>query len=249
MIAVEEALRLISENTFDFGTEKIHLDQSLGRILREDMYADRNFPPYDRVTMDGIAIAYASFEAGQRSFKIEGVAAAGSPQQRLSDPSHCMEVMTGAILPKGCDTVIRYEDLDEGEGQVSIVLESLIHGQNVHNKGEDRAQGSIIVKKGDRFIPIDFEKIALFYIEDHYTFVHTFDQKRYLVSQKLDQLETMCDTNFYRANRQFLVNRAAIRDASQYFNRKLLLNLKFDFKEKITVGKVKVTDFLGWLAG
>ena len=59
----------------------------------------------------------------------------------------------------------------------------------------------------------------------------------------------MCDNTFYRANRQFLVNRAAIQDASQYFNRKLLLNLTFKFKEKITIGKVKVTDFLNWLAG
>ena len=139
MIPVEEALRLISENTFDFGTEEVHLDQSLGRILREDFYADRNFPPYDRVTMDGIAIAHASFASGQRSFKIEGVAAAGSPQQSLSDPANCLEVMTGAILPAGCDTVIRYEDIEEGDQQATIQLETMIHGLNVHNKGEDRA--------------------------------------------------------------------------------------------------------------
>ncbi|MDW3648502.1 MAG: molybdopterin molybdotransferase MoeA [Bacteroidia bacterium] len=150
MIAVEEALRLISENTFDFGTEEVHLDNSLGRILREDFYADRDFPPYNRVTMDGIAIAHASFASGQRNFNIEGVAAAGSPQQRLSDPTNCLEVMTGAILPAGCDTVIRYEDLAEGDGQVRIQLDSMIHGQNVHNKGEDRAQGSVIVKKGKK---------------------------------------------------------------------------------------------------
>ncbi|MEL6255308.1 MAG: molybdopterin molybdotransferase MoeA [Bacteroidota bacterium] len=150
MIPVEEALRLISENTFDFGTEEVHLDQSLGRILREHFYADRDFPPYDRVTMDGIAIAQASFASGQRRFKIEGVAAAGAPQQSLSDPANCLEVMTGAILPRGCDTVIRYEDIEEGEGKATIQLESMIHGQNVHNKGEDRAQGSVIVKQGKK---------------------------------------------------------------------------------------------------
>ncbi len=107
---------------------------------------------------------------------------------------------------------------------------------------------SIIVKKGEHYIPIDFNQIALFYVEDSYTFAHTFEKKRYLVSQKLEQLETDTGNNFYRANRQFLVNRKAIKDAVQYFNRKLLINLTFPFKEQITVGKLKVTDFLSWLA-
>ena len=107
---------------------------------------------------------------------------------------------------------------------------------------------SIIVKKGERYIPIDFSQIALFYVEDNYTFVHTFEQKRYLVSQKLEQLEVSAGINFYRTNRQFLVNRKAIKEATQYFNRKLLINLTFSFSEQITVGKLKVTDFLDWLA-
>jgi DNA-binding LytR/AlgR family response regulator len=53
---------------------------------------------------------------------------------------------------------------------------------------------------------------------------------------------------FFRANRQFLVNRVAVKDVSQYFGRKLLINLTFSFPEKITVGKLKTTPFLSWLA-
>lgn len=108
---------------------------------------------------------------------------------------------------------------------------------------------SIIVKKRGDFIPIQFENIALFYIEDKYVFAYTFDQTRYLVSQKMEYLESICGNAFYRANRQYLVNRTAIKNASQYFNRKLLLNLTIEFKEKITVGKLKVTHFLNWLEG
>jgi len=148
MISVEEALNIIFLHKQDFGTEEIHLDNSMGRILREKFHADRDFPPYNRVTMDGIALAYASFEKGQREFQIAGIAAAGSPQQSLSDPSMCMEVMTGAILPAGTDTVIRYEDLNEKGKIVQVQLDSLSLGQNVHKLGEDRVQGSVIVKKG-----------------------------------------------------------------------------------------------------
>lgn len=148
MISVQEALSIISSHRQDFGTEDIHLDKSLGRVLREDFLADRDFPPYDRVTMDGIAIAHKSFEGGQREFPIKGIAAAGSPQQSLADATACMEVMTGAILPAGADTVIRYEDIEENGSTATIQLETMIWGQNVHNQGEDRAQGSVVVKAG-----------------------------------------------------------------------------------------------------
>jgi molybdopterin molybdotransferase len=61
--------------------------------------------------MDGIAIRYKSFESGNQAFPIEKVAPAGSPQQELIDDHSCIEVMTGAILPKNTDTVIKYEEL------------------------------------------------------------------------------------------------------------------------------------------
>lgn len=150
MISVQEALSIISSHQQDFGTEEIHLDNSLGRVLREEFLADRDFPPYNRVTMDGIAIAHASFEGGQRTFPVHGIAAAGSPQQELKDAASCIEVMTGAILPAGADTVIRYEDITEQEGTATIQLDSLIWGQNVHKQGEDRAQGSVVVQAGKK---------------------------------------------------------------------------------------------------
>jgi DNA-binding LytR/AlgR family response regulator len=78
----------------------------------------------------------------------------------------------------------------------------------------------------------------------------TFEQKRHSLNKSLDELETLAGTNFYRANRKFLINRKAILDASQYFHRKLQLNLiiPFETSEPITVSKVKVTHFLNWLS-
>jgi two-component system, LytTR family, response regulator LytT len=107
---------------------------------------------------------------------------------------------------------------------------------------------SVIMQQGDKIIPLDGDKIALFYIEDDYVFAYTFDQKSHILSQKLDVLEKTFSPSFFRANRQFLINRKAVKDASHSFNRKIEVNLLFPFKEQIIVGKLKVTSFLEWLA-
>ncbi len=105
---------------------------------------------------------------------------------------------------------------------------------------------SVIVHQGDKIIPISGNDIALFYTENDCVFAFTFEQKKHLVNQKLESLEhTFPD--FYRANRQFLLNRKAVKDASQYFNRKLLANLNIPFKEQIIISKLKTTEFIQWL--
>jgi len=154
MISVEEATQIIFQTIKDFGTESVALDDAIGRVLREDLHADRDFPPYDRVTMDGIAIRHISFEA-HKKFPIQGVAAAGAPTMTLDNPDHCLEVMTGSILPNGTDSVIRYEDLTIRDGYAQINLEQIKRGQNVHNKGEDRSAGSLVVKSGVQLSPAE----------------------------------------------------------------------------------------------
>ena len=150
MTSVEEAIQLIRENAIKPEIVKVPLSQALGKILCEPLTADRDFPPFHRVTMDGIAIAHADFASGQRSFPISGVGAAGVAQQTLSQPGSCLEIMTGAMLPTGTDTVIRYEDL-RIEDQIAILeIETIKKGQNIHRQGEDRRQGEIIVPAGRR---------------------------------------------------------------------------------------------------
>lgn len=154
MISVDEATQIIDQTIKDFGIEHIALDDAVGRILREDLYADRDFPPYDRVTMDGIAIQSASF-AVDKPFLIAGVAAAGAPKMELQDPNHCLEVMTGAILPANTDAVIRYEDVLIENGKATIQVDKVTHGQNVHRKGFDRSEGSLVVKEGRQISPAE----------------------------------------------------------------------------------------------
>ena len=151
MITVEEAEKIILSNVNDYGSTSLALEKCMGKILREDLVADRDFPPYDRVTMDGIAIDYQAYAKGQRIFPIAGVAAAGSPQQTLKEASACMEVMTGAIMPQQADTVIRYEDIQVEDGKATIIDEAVVEeAQNVHYKGEDRKEGEVVVKAGTR---------------------------------------------------------------------------------------------------
>jgi len=147
MISAEEALKIILKNTQDFGVEEIPFLESVGRTLKEDILADRDFPPFNRVSMDGIAINQEYFKEGIRDFKIEGVQAAGAEQKTMKVASNCMEVMTGAVLPENTDTVIRYEDIVNENGIATIQIDSITGNQNVHQKGKDRSQGDLLIPK------------------------------------------------------------------------------------------------------
>jgi molybdopterin molybdotransferase len=150
MITVEEAERIILENTINIPTEKVSIDIALGRVLAEDLCADRDFPPFNRVTMDGIAIQFAQLKAGKTIFEIETTAAAGNPQKTLNSPQNCVEVMTGAMIPLNTDMVIRYEDLliSGKKAQIIADFSEFKEGQNIHLQGSDRRTGEVIVSKG-----------------------------------------------------------------------------------------------------
>ena len=147
MISVKEAKNIVLNSTQDFGVEEIPFIKSVGRILKEEISADRDFPPFNRVSMDGIAIDFASFKQGQKSFEIEGIQAAGSKQIKLQNAKNCIEVMTGAVLPKSANTVIRYEDVTIKNGIATINVASLNDRQNVHLKGKDGNVGDILISE------------------------------------------------------------------------------------------------------
>ncbi len=160
MISVEEAKHIILQNTVGFGVEEIPFLQSVGRVLKEDIVADRDFPPFNRVAMDGIAINYIHFKNGQRSFKIEGIQPAGSKQLSMQQDENCIEVMTGAVLPNNCDTVIRYEDVSIENGVATITVDNINDGQNIHEKGKDKTQGDLLISKNTVISPAEIGVIA-----------------------------------------------------------------------------------------
>jgi molybdopterin molybdotransferase len=151
MIDVTTATQQILDTALSFGVETIALEDAPGRVLAQDIFADRDFPPFDRVTMDGIAIRYADYAAGHRRFRVAGVGPAGAPQAALpSEPGACIEIMTGAVLPAGADAIVRYEDLNMAEGYATLAAPEVRAGQNIHCRAEDRPVGGRIISAGSR---------------------------------------------------------------------------------------------------
>ena len=129
--------------------ESLPLTQCVGGTLRENVYAERDAPPFDRVSMDGIAVDSEALRKGQRRFQIQGVQAAGAPAMKLKSPDHAIEIMTGAILPIGCDNVIPIEQLDVADGFASlntVAVTSPYH--NIHRRGSDSRQGQLLLESG-----------------------------------------------------------------------------------------------------
>jgi molybdopterin molybdotransferase len=160
MISVQEAQKIVLKNSLDFGSEKIPFIKSVGRVLKEDILADRDFPPFNRVSMDGIALDYTSFKNGERAFFIEGIQPAGSPQISLSNNKNCIEVMTGAVLPANTNVVIRYEDVLIEHGIAKIQIEEVSYFQNIHEKGKDRKEGDILIQKNKRIAASEIGVLA-----------------------------------------------------------------------------------------
>lgn len=153
MISVEQAESTILSQTRFWGTECIPYHQASGRVLAEDITADRDLPPFDRPTVDGIAIAWSSYEKGIRSFVIKAIQPAGEPPVSIGAENECIEIMTGASLDHSADTVIRYEDISTDNG-VATIQTDIKQGQNIHRKGKDKKAGEILVKANQLITPV-----------------------------------------------------------------------------------------------
>src|ERR1035437_4411384 len=135
-IAQEQILSLAKS----FGKEKIELDNSLGRVLAEPITADRDYPPFNRATMDGYAIRSSDFNNGIREFEIVEIIYAGQESISSLEVGQCFKIMTGAAVPESTDIVIRREDTVENDKKVKINVESCKSFQNISRQGEDIAQ-------------------------------------------------------------------------------------------------------------
>ena len=146
LIPVEKASALVNGSIETFGVEEVAYMEAHGRVLKEDIFADRNFPPFNRVSMDGIAVDFNSFNSGRRSFKISGVQAAGSVQKVLDNKEECLEVMTGAVLPKNANVVIPYELIHIENNVAEVKVEEVKEMQNVHLEGLDRKINDLLIE-------------------------------------------------------------------------------------------------------
>ena len=160
MVSVSEATSIIEDNLFQSRVTQVAVENATGLVLAEEITADRDLPPFNRVSMDGISIAYNQWVKGTRSFPIAGVQAAGEQQKNLDDNSRCLEVMTGAVLPSGCDTVVRYEDLEIENLVATINTDTLIQWQSVHLQGADARRGERLLQPGQLLAPSEIALLA-----------------------------------------------------------------------------------------
>jgi molybdopterin molybdotransferase len=209
MISSQQATQIIQNHLFLSKPVAVKLMKILGRTLREDIVADRDLPPFDRVTMDGIAIDYQAFAGGMRTFKVENTQFAGKPQLSLESKECCIEVMTGAMLPIGTDTVIRYEDLEKSEkgnnlfftikisitqGQISPVEINVAAAVGKPNLLVSQKPLFAIVSNGDELIDIESEPL-------------TYQIRRsntYMLLASLEKLRIKAD-NFHLPDKQHII--------------------------------------------
>jgi molybdopterin molybdotransferase len=147
-ITVAEADNILLANTGNFGTEDVSFLDATGHVLVNDILADRDFPPYHRVTMDGIAISYQAYEVGINTFRIIATMAAGDTPPSVLTQDQCIEVMTGCALPPGLDTVVRYEDLTIKDGYAIVNDIQVKPGANIHKKGSDKLINEVVIPAG-----------------------------------------------------------------------------------------------------
>lgn len=150
-ITPQKAQEAIETHVTRLPIERRPLEQCIGQTLREDVYAERDNPPFDRVCMDGIAIDSAAVSRGIRRFRIEGMQAAGAPPVALSNPDNALEVTTGAVLPRGSDCVIPMEEYDVADGAVLLKDKGRADPyRNVQRRGEDSRPGVPMLLSGTR---------------------------------------------------------------------------------------------------
>lgn len=108
----------------------------------------------------------------------------------------------------------------------------------------------LVPAKGDKLIPVQASDIAYFYIDTGMVKAVTSDEKTFRFEYTLDELAEMLDPgNFFRANRQYIISRTAIKDIDLWFNNRLSVNLKISVPEKILISKARIPEFKNWFAG
>lgn len=143
-----------------FDSEVVKLDKAIGRVLRQPVHAERDQPPFDRVMMDGIALRFADFDDGQRRFSIQSRQHAGDTAQTL-EAGHCIEIMTGACLPKGADCIVPVERITVRDGAAEIEDGYTAElRQHIHGQGSDHTKGTQLLRPGTRIAPADIAIIA-----------------------------------------------------------------------------------------
>jgi molybdopterin molybdotransferase len=172
MISVEEALAYILQHFHPLEPERVPLLEALDRVLTEDIVSDINVPPFNNSAMDGYAVIADDIANASRdqpvTLRVIGDVAAGYTAARAVARGTAMRIMTGAPLPSGADTVVRFEETSEGLEARGVrkardtvdILKVIQRGDNVRAAGEDIRAGEIVFPKGTIVRPAEIGVMA-----------------------------------------------------------------------------------------
>lgn len=154
MITIEQAYKIVLQDVKSLNTEKVSFTDSLGRILAEDVKSDIEMPPFDKSAMDGYACRKEDLS---NPLEIIEVIPAGKTPEKVIGKNQCANIMTGAPIPEGADTVVQVE-LTDVSGNTVNVLEAP-KKSNISYQAEDVEVGTKVLSKG---IKIESQHIAVF---------------------------------------------------------------------------------------
>jgi molybdopterin molybdotransferase len=171
MISVEEALEKVFSYVAVLEPEQKPILDCLGQVLAEDVYSAVDIPPMDNSAMDGYAVraedTRGATETSPRNLAVVGEIAAGAVPAEQVRPGTAIRIMTGAPLPEGADTVVRFEDTDEvgrrssgGDPSHIGILCQVNKGLNVRRRGEDIPKGELVLNKGTILRPQEVGVLA-----------------------------------------------------------------------------------------
>jgi molybdopterin molybdotransferase len=152
-LSVKSAQKIVLESVVVLDAESVKLEKTLGRVLAEDVYANRDIPPYDVSAMDGYAVRSADIRQVTATLDITEDIKAGDMPTRAVRAGQCARIMTGAPMPDGADTVIRVEDtksISEHSVQISRSAKS---GHDVRKRGESMRNGDVVLTAGTEITP------------------------------------------------------------------------------------------------
>jgi molybdopterin molybdotransferase len=159
LLPIHDAIQaMLSTITSIRQTEKVPLEQSLGRVLASDIMSTINVPPADNSAMDGYAMRSQDLHENNQLTLI-GTALAGQPFTGVVGAGQCVRIMTGAVLPQGADSVVMQENTEVQSDTISF-LQIPKQGNSVRCAGEDIQQGQTVVEKGTSLTPAYLALIA-----------------------------------------------------------------------------------------
>ncbi len=206
-------------------------------ILMDIELADgQSFEIFNRIEVNSPVIFTTSYdEYALKAFKVNSIDYLLKPIQKDD-------------LESALDKFKHLKKSYSGSSDTSLNMNVLVRELQSKLQSKQEFRKRFLVKHAQKLVSIDIDQIAYFFSDDRLNFFKTFDDKKYLVEYKLDEIEEMIDSSqFFRINRAYIVSIKSMDQINDYFGNRLILGLKPKNEKEALVSREKVTDFKIWM--